>query len=138
MTTPFLHVYNFLNNDPVLSAMMEEDRQLKEDGENFIFTFKIIEEYQRRERTPMIRMTPITQQDINWSDFDFSDYELYFSVEVFSKSMTKGNEISTYIVDKYKNDLNCIRESYSLQYDEDTDVYNSFMRFKIIINKGEI
>lgn len=138
MTSPFVTVYSFLNDDTVLSSMMESKRDLTEIDENFIFTYKIPDEYQVLSRTPMIRMTQVSQLDVNWSDFEYTDYELLFAVEVFSKSINEGNEISTYIVDKYKNDLNCIRTSFSLQYDDEKDVYNSFMMFKIIIEKGDI
>lgn len=138
MTSPFVKVYSFLNDDTVLSSMMESKRELKEVDENFIFTYKIPDEYQVLGRTPMIRMTQVSQLDVNWSDFEYTDYALHFAVEVFSKSIDEGNEISTYIVDKYKNDLNCIRTSFSLQYDDEKDVYNSFMIFKIIVNKGDI
>lgn len=138
MTSPFLMIYNFLNEDEELAVLMSNHREINEDGENMIFTFVIREDYQKQQYTPAIRLTPITQIDINWSDFDSQDYELHFSLEIFSKTITIGNEISTYIVDKLKNELNCIRTSHSLQYDEKLDVYNTFMRFKIIVEKGDI
>jgi len=136
---PFLSVYSFLNEDEELNKMLLELREDKSNtDENMIFTFDIGEEYRKRELSPFIRLVPITMVETNWSDDDAEDYELYFSLEVFSQSMSSSYSVARYIVEKYKNDLNCICYSQDLQYDSEYDLYNSFLKFKIIVKKGEI
>ena len=138
MKHPFLTVYGYLNNDEVLSDKMSTMRAVNEEGENMIFTFDVREEYQMQEYSPIIRMTPISNVEAVWSDDDSEIHELVFSVELFTKSVNNSYELSSYIVDKLKNEHNCICINENLQYDELSDLYNSFMRFKIFITKGEI
>lgn len=138
MKHPFLTVYGYLNNDEVLSDKMSTMRAVNEEGENMIFTFDVREEYQKQEYSPIIRMTPISNVETVWSDDDSQIHELVFSVELFTKSVNNSYELSSYIVDKLKNEHNCICINENLQYDELSDLYNSFMRFKIFITKGEI
>ena len=138
MKHPFLTVYGYLNNDEVLSDKMSTMRAVNEEGENMIFTFDVREEYQKQEYSPIIRMTPISNVEVVWSDDDSEIHELVFSVELFTKSVNNSYELSSYIVDKLKNEHNCICINENLQYDELSDLYNSFMRFKIFITKGEI
>lgn len=138
MKHPFLTVYGYLNNDEVLSDKMSTMRAVNEEGENMIFTFDVREEYQKQEYSPIIRMTPISNVEAVWSDDDSEIHELVFSVELFTKSVNNSYELSSYIVDKLKNEHNCICINENLQYDELSDLYNSFMRFKIFITKGEI
>lgn len=117
---------------------MSTMRTVNEEDENMIFTFDVREEYQKQEYSPIIRMTPISNVEAVWSDDDSEIHELVFSVEVFTKSVSNSYELSSYIVDKLKNEHNCICINENLQYDELSDLYNSFMRFKIFITKGEI
>ena len=138
MKHPFLTVYGYLNNDEVLSDKMSTMRAVNEEGENMIFTFDVREEYQKQEYSPIIRMTPISNVEAVWSDDDSEIHELVFSVELFTKNVSNSYELSSYIVDKLKNEHNCICINENLQYDELSDLYNSFMRFKIFITKGEI
>ncbi len=135
---PFLQVYDALNNDVELAEMLDSMRKINEDDENFIFTHSIREEYRKHEYAPMIRMTPITMLEKVWNDNDSQIYELVFSVEVFTASITQGFDISTYINKKYRHEHNCVMINQNSQYDELSDLYNSFMRYKIYINKGEI
>ena len=138
MKHPFLTVYSYLNDDEVLSDKMSTMRAVNEEGENMIFTFDVREEYQKQEYSPIIRMTPISNVEAVWSDDNSEIHELVFSVELFTKSVNNSYELSSYIVDKLKNEHNCICINENLQYDELSDLYNSFMRFKIFITKGEI
>ena len=138
MKHPFLTVYGYLNDDEILSDKMSTMRAVNEEGENMIFTFDVREEYQKQEYSPIIRMTPISNVEAVWSDDDSEIHELVFSVELFTKSVNNSYELSSYIVDKLKNEHNCICINENLQYDELSDLYNSFMRFKIFITKGEI
>lgn len=140
MTTrdPFLQVYDALNNDEDLAELLYGMRSSNREGENMIFTFSVKEEYQKYEYAPILRLTPISMIEKIWNDNDSNLYELVFSVEVFTPTMTKGFDISTYIINKYKYEHNCIMLSQNTQYDDTTDLYNSFMKFKIYINKGEI
>lgn len=138
MEHPFLTVYSYLNNDEVLSDKMSTMRAVNEEGENMIFTFDVREEYQKQEYSPIIRMTPISNIEAVWSDDNSEIHELVFSVELFTKNVNNSYELSSYIVDKLKNEHNCICINENLQYDELSDLYNSFMRFKIFITKGEI
>ena len=138
MKHPFLTVYGYLNNDEVLSDKMSTMRAVNEEGENMIFTFDVREEYQKQEYSPIIRMTPISNVEAVWSDDNSEIHELVFSVELFTKNVNNSYELSSYIVDKLKNEHNCICINENLQYDELSDLYNSFMRFKIFITKGEI
>lgn len=138
MKHPFLTVYSYLNDDEVLADKMSTMRTVNEEDENMIFTFDVREEYQKQEYSPIIRMTPISNVEAVWSDDDSEIHELVFSVEVFTKSVSNSYELSSYIVDKLKNEHNCICINENLQYDELSDLYNSFMRFKIFITKGEI
>lgn len=138
MKHPFLTVYSYLNDDEVLAGKMSTMRAVNEEDENMIFTFDVREEYQKQEYSPIIRMTPISNVEAVWSDDDSEIHELVFSVELFTKSVSNSYELSSYIVDKLKNKHNCICINENLQYDELSDLYNSFMRFKIFITKGEI
>lgn len=138
MKHPFLTVYSYLNNDEVLADKMSTMRAVNEDDENMIFTFDVREEYQKQEYSPIIRMTPISNVEAVWSDDNSEIHELVFSVELFTKNISNSYELSSYIVDKLKNEHNCICINENLQYDELSDLYNSFMRFKIFITKGEI
>lgn len=138
MKHPFLTVYSYLNDDEVLADKMSTMRTVNEEDENMIFTFDVREEYQKKEYSPIIRMTPISNVEAVWSDDNSEIHELVFSVEVFTKSVSNSYELSSYIVDKLKNEHNCICINENLQYDELSDLYNSFMRFKIFITKGEI
>ena len=138
MKHPFLTVYGYLNDDDVLSDKMSTMRAVNEEGENMIFTFDVREEYQKQEYSPIIRMTPISNVEAVWSDDNSEIHELVFSVELFTKNVNNSYELSSYIVDKLKNEHNCICINENLQYDELSDLYNSFMRFKIFITKGEI
>lgn len=138
MKHPFLTVYSYLNDDEVLANKMSAMRTVNEDDENMIFTFDVREEYQKQEYSPIIRMTPISNVETVWSDDNSEIHELVFSVELFTKSVNNSYELSSYIVDKLKNEHNCICINENLQYDELSDLYNSFMRFKIFITKGEI
>lgn len=138
MKHPFLTVYSYLNDDEVLSDKMSTMRAVNEEDENMIFTFDVREEYQKQEYSPIIRMTPISNVEAVWSDDDSEIHELVFSVELFTKNVNNSYELSSYIVDKLKNEHNCICINENLQYDELSDLYNSFMRFKIFITKGEI
>lgn len=138
MKHPFLTVYSYLNDDEVLADKMSTMRTVNEEDENMIFTFDVREEYQKQEYSPIIRMTPISNVEAVWSDDNSEIHELVFSVEVFTKSVSNSYELSSYIVDKLKNEHNCICINENLQYDELSDLYNSFMRFKIFITKGEI
>lgn len=138
MKHPFLTVYSYLNDDDVLSDKMSTMRAVNEEGENMIFTFDVREEYQKQEYSPIIRMTPISNVEAVWSDDNSEIHELVFSVELFTKNVNNSYELSSYIVDKLKNEHNCICINENLQYDELSDLYNSFMRFKIFITKGEI
>ncbi len=138
MKHPFLTVYGYLNDDEVLSDKMSTMRAVNEEGENMIFTFDVREEYQKQEYSPIIRMTPISNVEAVWSDDNSEIHELVFSVELFTKNVNNSYELSSYIVDKLKNEHNCICINENLQYDELSDLYNSFMRFKIFITKGEI
>lgn len=138
MKHPFLTVYSYLNDDEVLSDKMSTMRAVNEEGENMIFTFDVREEYQKQEYSPIIRMTPISNVEAVWSDDNSEIHELVFSVELFTKNVNNSYELSSYIVDKLKNEHNCICINENLQYDELSDLYNSFMRFKIFITKGEI
>lgn len=140
MTTrdPFLQVYDALNNDEDLAELLYGMRSSNREGENMIFTFSVKEEYQKYEYAPILRLTPISMIEKIWNDNDSNLYELVFSVEVFTPTITKGFDISTYIINKYKYEHNCIMLSQNTQYDDTTDLYNSFMKFKIYINKGEI
>lgn len=135
---PFLQVYDILNDDEDLANMLNGMRQTIQEDENFIFTHSIREEYRKYEFAPMIRMTPIAMLEKIWNDNDSQIYELVFSVEVFTTSITHGFDISTYIINKYKREHNCVMINQNSQYDELSDLYNSFMRYKIYINKGEI
>ena len=138
MKHPFLTVYGYLNDDDILSDKMSTMRAVNEEGENMIFTFDVREEYQKQEYSPIIRMTPISNVEAVWSDDNSEIHELVFSVELFTKNVNNSYELSSYIVDKLKNEHNCICINENLQYDELSDLYNSFMRFKIFITKGEI
>lgn len=138
MKHPFLTVYSYLNDDEVLADKMSTMRAVNEEDENMIFTFDVREEYQKQEYSPIIRMTPISNVEAVWSDDNSEIHELVFSVELFTKSVSNSYELSSYIVDKLKNEHNCICINENLQYDELSDLYNSFMRFKIFITKGEI
>ncbi|WZK93785.1 hypothetical protein [Staphylococcus phage SpP] len=138
MKHPFLTVYSYLNDDEVLADKMSTMRTVNEEDENMIFTFDVREEYQKQEYSPIIRMTPISNVEAVWSDDNSEIHELVFSVELFTKSVNNSYELSSYIVDKLKNEHNCICINENLQYDELSDLYNSFMRFKIFITKGEI
>lgn len=138
MKHPFLTVYSYLNDDEVLADKMSTMRAVNEEDENMIFTFDVREEYQKQEYSPIIRMTPISNVEAVWSDSDSEIHELVFSVELFTKNVSNSYELSSYIVDKLKNEHNCICINENLQYDELSDLYNSFMRFKIFITKGEI
>lgn len=138
MKHPFLTVYSYLNDDEVLANKMSAMRTVNEDDENMIFTFDVREEYQKQEYSPIIRMTPISNVEAVWSDDNSEIHELVFSVELFTKNVSNSYELSSYIVDKLKNEHNCICINENLQYDELSDLYNSFMRFKIFITKGEI
>ena len=138
MKHPFLTVYGYLNDDEILSDKMSTMRAVNEEGENMIFTFDVREEYQKQEYSPIIRMTPISNVEAVWSDDNSEIHELVFSVELFTKNVNNSYELSSYIVDKLKNEHNCICINENLQYDELSDLYNSFMRFKIFITKGEI
>lgn len=138
MKHPFLTVYSYLNDDEVLADKMSTMRAVNEEDENMIFTFDVREEYQKQEYSPIIRMTPISNVEAVWSDDNSEIHELVFSVELFTKNVSNSYELSSYIVDKLKNEHNCICINENLQYDELSDLYNSFMRFKIFITKGEI
>lgn len=135
---PFLQVYNHLNNDEDLADMMSDMRQKNIEGENMITTFTVREEYRKYEYAPIIRMTPISMVEKVWYDNDSDLYELVFSVEVFTTTITHGYDLAAHINKKYKHEHNCIMISQVLQYDDMTDLYNSFMKFKIYVNKGEI
>lgn len=137
-THPFLQVYSFLNEDQSLADKMISMRQSNEDDENMIFTFEVREEYRKYQYAPIIRLTPISMVETVWYDNDSDLFELVFSVEVFTTSMTHGHELSSHIREKYKKEHNCICLSQVLQYDDVTELYNSFMKFKIYVNKGEI
>lgn len=132
---PFLLMYDVLNNDEKLNSMLNDMRDKKDDN-NMIFTYYIGETYQKRELSPFIRLVPIVMVESVWSDNDSPLYELSFSVEVFTQGLSDSYKLSSYITKLYK-EQNCICYSVVPQYDETFDLYNSFMKFKIYVNKGD-
>ena len=135
---PFLQMYDVLNNDTVLDSMMLDLRLVDEPGENMIFTFDIREEFRKLDYAPMIRMTEISTIEAAWNDNNSGIYTLRFAVEIFTPSIDDGFNLGNYILEKYKDEHNGICYSQNLQYDDRTELYNTFMKFKIFINKGEI
>lgn len=133
--SPILHVYDILNNDEILTNMLYDMRDVDEEGENMIFTFDIREEYRKRDYAPMLRVTPISTVEKVWADDDSGIYSLLFSVEIFTQTITHASDIGDYILNNYKSKHNCICVNQNIQYDDVTDLYNNFMRFKIYINK---
>lgn len=133
---PFLLMYDILNNDEQLNNMLNDMREKKDDN-NMIFTYYIGENYHKRELSPFIRLVPIVMVESVWSDNDSPLFELNFSVEAFTQSLSDSYKLSSHITKLYK-EQNCICYSHVPQYDETFDLYNSFMKFKIYVNKGEI
>lgn len=134
---PFLQMYDVLNEDTTLNDMMLELRLVDEPDENMIFTFDIREEFRKLDYAPMIRMTEISMIESVHNDNDSGIYTLRFAVEVFTESIDDGYNLASYILEKYKNEYNGKCYNQNLQYDDRTELYNTFMRFKIFINKGE-
>lgn len=134
---PFLQMYDVLNEDVTLNDMMLELRLVDEPDENMIFTFDIREEFRKLDYAPMIRMTEISMIESVYNDNNSGIYTLRFAVEVFTESIDDGYNLASYILEKYKNEYNGTCYNQNLQYDDRTELYNTFMRFKIFINKGE-
>lgn len=135
---PLNIVFENLDTDDTLNQMLADIRKDNSYDFNMIFTFEIGEEYRKSELSPFLRFVPISMQQGGYSDgYDSQYYEFYFSLEIFTELISEGYSIAQYIVDKYKNDLNCICYAQDLQFDETHKLYNTFLRFKIIVEKGE-
>lgn len=135
---PLNIVYDHLDKDEILNEKLSNYRKDDSYDYNMIFTFEIGEEYQKSELSPFLRFAPITMQQGGYSDgYDSQYYELYFSLEIFTELISQGYDLAGYIIDKYKKDLNCICYAQDLQFDEKHKLYNTFLRFKIIVEKGE-
>ena len=135
---PLSLVFEHLDKDTVLIEKLAEIRKDNSYDFNMLFTFEIGEEYIKSELSPFLRFVPISMVEGGYSDdYESQFFEFYFSLEIFTEMISEGYSIAQYIVDKYKNDLNCICYAQDLQFDETHKLYNTFLRFKIIVEKGE-
>lgn len=127
---PIVRIYDVLNKNDELA------KHLKSMKGPRIFNFKIPENYQKAEYTPVVRITEILLTDTLYRDGDSANYRFLFAVETLGTNIANVYSISELIEEIIKS-INGRCYKRDLLEDEKLGLFNQMLEFEIILPKKE-
>ncbi|ANS89876.1 TPA: hypothetical protein I1462_001692 [Staphylococcus pseudintermedius] len=123
---PIVRIYNLLIKDDDLKTLLKSEKSPK------IFTFDIPENYQKKEYTPLIRITEILLENTLYRDGDSEYYRFLFAVEAMGNDINTTHAVSERVNDIVKSHNGRVI-SRDLSKEDKLGIFNQMNEYQIIL-----